>query len=131
MPSAWRDITASRNYWLSLARAVTEARETERIVADVGAEPGRLWWSSLLPILSTPHGSLIAVDCAEPHAPTSTVYYLEWEGGIWPKARSLGQMVGWWIEAVDIGAYDFDRAEGRWISDWDRLTTDQKASQLV
>lgn len=128
---AERRITASANECLSLSEAVLESERTQRIAEQTERPLGRLWWPSLLPLLSTPHGSLIAIDCAMPHETASTVYYLEWEGGILPKAQSLGEMVGWWIEAVESGAYGFDQAQARWIFDWDRLTADQRASQLV
>ncbi len=129
--AAHHEFTATGKQLLRLAQAVDRAEETARIVRDAGTPPGRLWWPTLLPVASTPHGALIVVDRAEPHAPVSTVYNLEFEGGILPRARSLGEMVTWWIEAVDCGAYDFDAATGRWIWNRDRLTTEQRARVVV
>ena len=38
-----------------------------------------------------------------------------------PRAASLGQLVEWWIEAMDTGAHVYDARRGRWDVDPDRL----------
>ncbi|HEX8105927.1 MAG TPA: hypothetical protein VF533_25140 [Solirubrobacteraceae bacterium] len=128
---AEREITASRSFPLALEQAVAEAARSERILRDTRLGQEDVWWPGLLPVLSAPHGALVAVDCAAPATPTSIVYSVDWERGTLPKAASLGQVVTWWIDAVDTGAYGFDATAGTWTYDWERLTPAQKASTLV
>lgn len=48
-----------------------------------------------------------------------------------PRARSLGELVSWWIEAIDSGAWTYrDRVAG-WAVDWDRLRPELVRSWLV
>jgi hypothetical protein len=49
---------------------------------------------------------------------------IDWEAGDdfgAPGAASFGEMVGWWIEAIDDGVWSWSEGDGRWLLDYERL----------
>ncbi|HST56322.1 MAG TPA: hypothetical protein VLJ42_10595 [Solirubrobacteraceae bacterium] len=65
----------------------------------------------------------IAIDCSVPFGSPTPVRLLDWHFEDFPqvKASSLGEVVKWWIEALDKGVWRYDETDGRWESDWDLL----------
>lgn len=63
----------------------------------------------------------ITIDRSVPEGSPSPVYFAESHGRnpdvefAAPKARSMGEMVGWWIDAFDDGAWAYDRAADHWL----------------
>jgi cell wall assembly regulator SMI1 len=48
-----------------------------------------------------------------------------------PRTRSLGDLVSWWIEAMDIGAWTYVGGREGWEVDWERLSPEMRRSALV
>jgi len=98
--------------------------------------PADYWWEpAWLPLLKTQHGALIACDCTAPEVWGTPILYVDWgafgDAVRRRRARSIGEMVTWWIEAFDQGAVRYVAAEGRWEHHWERLGPEQQRSQLV
>ena len=75
---------------------------------------------------------MAAIDGADAEGPVSPVYYRdhsEFEPD--PNCPSIGQMVLWWIEALDRGASCFDSAAGRWRRREELVPLEQDLSRLV
>lgn len=140
--------------YIPLAEAITLAREGHEIAEKVArgqtgipAEP-RYWWDpSWLPITPVSRGSIV-LDCAvEPEEPSPirridhtdlvlthprTIDEANRVGGFrTPKARSFRELVQWWIEAFDVGAYRYDKGADRWIYEPERLRKQLFRSALV
>jgi hypothetical protein len=48
-----------------------------------------------------------------------------------PRTESLGQLVEWWLEAVESGAWRWDRVREQWQQDSDLLNEDYRKSGLT
>jgi hypothetical protein len=46
-------------------------------------------------------------------------------------AASFGEMVTWWIEALDDGSWRYDREAGRWDYNWELVDTERQLGGLV
>lgn len=97
--------------------AVEHARMRRQIAFDV--EPGRVelvWPPSLLPLLE---GGNVALDCSgPPHAPTP-VWRTDPRAFDRPEvgARSLGELVDWWLETLRTGGWRWSTVRGHWLVD--------------
>jgi hypothetical protein len=83
-------------------------------------DPEWLWRSEWFPL--TQLGG-IAIDCSVPFGSPTPVRLLDWhfEDFQQVKASSLGEVVTWWIEALDQGVWRYEEKDGRWECDWDLL----------
>jgi hypothetical protein len=99
-----------------LQRAVEEAQQRRRLALEAAGENAErwLWRWAWLPLADNLHGGAIVVDGrTSRHTPATPVYNIEPELGTredHPRAASLGQMVRWWIEAMDQHLIDYDSA---------------------
>jgi len=70
-----------------------------------------------LPFAANVGGAVAAFDCADPNAATTAIHVVDWhrmrpDESASPVAPSLGQVVRWWIEAFDGGAYYYGEPQG-------------------
>lgn len=75
----------------------------------------------------------IVCDCSRPEQPMAPVLLLDGmdeEAGR-PRTRSLGQLVTWWIEAMDAGAWRYRGVRAGWHVEPNLLTPEQQRSWLV
>jgi hypothetical protein len=96
------------------------------------ANPDDRWSASWLPI--TGPQSPIAIDCSHPELPVTPVrsINLQYVGeSKVVSAASLGQMVTWWIGAIDSGAWQWDSARHEWRVEPRLLDPDFKMSALA
>jgi hypothetical protein len=126
--------------FFSLQRATQEARERRGLALDVAngdvAEAERILWSSAwLPLAGNYHGGVMFVDSrAQSDPPRTPVHYTEPQMGtqVPPPAPSLGQVITWWIEAIDDGICEYDPVGDRWRYDVDkRDQVDQRADRAA
>jgi hypothetical protein len=120
-----------------LARAVEEAleqRDRAREIAGDNAD-AFLWRWAWLPLADNFHGGAIVVDGrTSPEAAATPVFYTEPEVGTGdgtPRAPSLGQMVQWWIDAMDAGLIDYDATAGAWRYEADAIDPALERTRLV
>jgi len=106
-------------------------REIAADLAEHGLDPDEMWPMHLFPIL---HLGDIACDCSvADHAP-SPIFDADYHHTLGPpqvRARSFGEMVEWWIEALNDGAWRYDPERGTWIKHLHLLDPDRERSGLV
>jgi hypothetical protein len=124
---------------LTLSEAVAVYREYRQTVQELVepdipalANPDDRWHPSWLPIIGPQLP--IVIDCAEGSVRTTPVrrinlQYVEESQEI--GARSIRQMVRWWIGAIDFGAWQWDKSEQEWAVDAYRLDREFKLSGLA
>jgi hypothetical protein len=108
--------------------AAAFAPNTERATADWWWQPG---W---LPITTNGAGTTIACDCSVSKGEPSPMHAVNWgarENFYEPSASSFGQMVKWWIDALDTKAWGYMPDEARWFYDWKRVDPERQLSGLV
>jgi hypothetical protein len=74
-----------------------------------------LWDPSWFPLIGG--GQPVAVDCSIPDGAPTPVRYVDWERveDYWmPHTQSLGEMIGWWMDALDSGIWYWDRSRLTW-----------------
>jgi cell wall assembly regulator SMI1 len=113
--------------FLTLGDAVQEYRSSRRVAeyaARTEDEADHLWHPSWFPITNTGYGAVIACDCSVAEGAPTPIRAVHWghnEESDVPVAESFGQMVGWWIDAIERGAWRYDMSLGRWEIDRQRL----------
>ncbi|HEY2216591.1 MAG TPA: hypothetical protein VGH21_03785 [Solirubrobacteraceae bacterium] len=148
----WRDGTyPGRPAWvfgpgrgcLSLSRAVEMHRRSRASAHEFASEPGLvgprsdpdfMWRPGWLPILSD--GQLkTAIDCDVAEGDPSPVSFVDFvtqpEEYAQEKARSFGELIGWWCLALECGAWRWDAERLQWRADAARLPADLQGSSLV
>jgi cell wall assembly regulator SMI1 len=136
-----REIGRSLRF-LSLAEAVAQARTSIKLAEQTAAsfsgepntgDPGYWWWRSWLPI-SPQSGGPIVLDCGMRGEQTSPIRRIDWgaDEQFWePKARSFGELVSWWIDAFDRGAWRYDHGAKQWEYNHQLLPEPLLRSRLV
>jgi hypothetical protein len=124
--------------YLTLAAAVELYAEMRRIANEV-AGPGEplsqdeLWDPSWFPVTKAYNGGIVACDCSAPSAARTPIRAVHWKNGVVGeiRARSFGEMVSWWIDALDRGAWCYDLETGNWLYDWEQLDRERELTDLV
>ncbi len=85
------------------------------------------WWDpSWLPITESGNGTVVTCDCSvgpgDP-TPVRAIFWGDMSEARTPATRSFGQLVEWWIDALDAGAWHYDEAIGRWHYSYERVPT--------
>lgn len=123
--------------FFSLRRAVKEALEQRQRALDIAGDQAEefLWRRAWLPLADNFHGGVIVVDGRlSPETAPTPVYYTEPEVGardVTPRAPSLGQMVRWWIRAMDARLIDYDALAGKWRYEADSIDPSLERTRLV
>jgi len=124
--------------YLSLEEAAAWYDEMRGVAADVSAAAGNQrsdWWEdSWFPITKNMGGGTIACDCAVPQGAVTPIRMVDWarnERFRDPVVSSLGEVVEWWIEALDGGAWRYDAREARWQNRYDLHEPARELTGLV
>jgi hypothetical protein len=140
-----RSVGPGREY-LEPLEAVQVYRQTRSIAEELAADAAEFapntdrasvdwWWNpSWLPITFNGAGTTIACDCSVADGEPSPMHALNWsvpDNFHEPGSASFGQMVTWWIEALDSGAWRYDPEAARWRYDWQLVEPDKQLSGLV
>jgi cell wall assembly regulator SMI1 len=118
--------------FLPLVDAVTRREMIKGVLRDaVGEQIGPGWKQTWLPLNSSKYS--VVIDCQVAFEDPVPVYSFSFEFGATrePGCRSIGELVTIWIGAIDRGAWSFNRAEGRWEYDWERLDPDVESIRLA
>lgn len=108
--------------FLTLEETVEICRSRRKIAEDVVPDrPEDEWRPAWFPLAR--HGNL-AFDCGVPPGSPSPV----WNTDPWVNddigtqvAASIGEVVGWWLEALDQGAWEYDARSEQWRRHFDVL----------
>jgi hypothetical protein len=122
---------------ITLEEAVETYRESRRIAEkSAHAWPDEdsdfIWNPMWFPIKGVELP--VAIDCSVSETDPTPVLFVDWQaidGFFEPKAASIAEMVGWWIDAIDAGAWEWDASQSRWLSHYDRLDPKLRASPLM
>jgi hypothetical protein len=118
--------------FLGAKRAAEDSRWVRNDAEEVWPEdPDRLWRKTWLAI--DPLGR-IACDCAgEADAPVPIVkgdpHLVSEVGDV--AARSFGEMVGWWIEALETGAWIYELEQERWERNPELISLERDLTRLI
>jgi cell wall assembly regulator SMI1 len=122
-----RDMGGPVFRFLTLADAVQEyhsSRQVAESAARTKDEADHLWHPTWFPITNTGYSAVIACDCSVAEGAPTPIRAVQWgynEESDVPVAESFGQMVAWWIDAIELGAWRYDTGLGRWEIDPQRL----------
>jgi hypothetical protein len=111
-------------YLLSLERAVASYHENRRLAEErvEGCNPDRWWNPEWLPLLSPDNGTTIGCDCSVARGRPSPLYVVWWKlpdyDGAQLSTGSMGQMIEWWMDAIESGIWRYDPAATLWTRDY-------------
>ncbi len=112
MSSTW-----SREWWQTMmAEAAMMATQGDL------ADPDFWWQEGWVPLLSNSVGGTLVADCRLGPAGLTPIRLVDWhhEERLPPATHSLGQLVEWWIEAIELGIWTWDKDRGKWVrARWD------------
>jgi cell wall assembly regulator SMI1 len=88
------------------------------------ADPEYWWRASWIPLFNDGTADLVG-DCELGEPGVAPIRRIEWGPDLGetarPRTNSFGQLVEWWIEAVELGLWTYDRNRTRWTSvPWDK-----------
>jgi hypothetical protein len=122
--------------FLPLGEAVELYRSLRTVILEdhlAGAfepDPEGWWARAWFPV--TERSGPIVCDCSVPEGEVTPIRILDWGALIKqvkiPRARSLGEVVGWWIEAFDVGAWGYTK---QWVYEPELLREELEDSWLV
>jgi hypothetical protein len=118
--------------FLGTERAIKISRECRDDAEDIAPEnPDSLWRRDWLAIAS--HGK-VACDCGvEADAPVPILnvdyHHTDVPGSL--SARSFGEMVRWWIEALEVGAWIYEPEHDWWERREELVPPEREAAGLV
>jgi hypothetical protein len=121
--SPYGGLIAPGCYLVSLERAVADRAENRALAEEREPSNPDHWWDPLgCRSCRRPNGTTIGCACsvAEGSRARSTAVWWAHPDDDAPRrtAGSLGQMVVWWLEAIDTGVLGYDRGARRWTRDW-------------
>lgn len=112
--------TRSRKSWQRMLVEAAEAATDEPEGTEAASRD--YWWQEAwVPLFSDGAGDIVA-DCKLDSAGATPIRRIEWgydDGPSPPATDSLGQLIEWWIEAIDNGLWTFDRDRGVWLPSHD------------
>jgi cell wall assembly regulator SMI1 len=118
---------------LPLAEAV-ESYENQRAFAlETFPEDPDSWWAPTWFPISHGEPGILVCDGAtsDDAAPVRVINYHDIDDFREVRARSLGEMVTWWIEAIDHGGWTYNAERQTWDRDPPGLETEREATGLV
>jgi cell wall assembly regulator SMI1 len=130
-----RDVAAEigpRMAFLPLADAVSECRRIRALLMEVsGGEGDPDWKWSWLPMNADKRP--LVFDCGvefDAPVPVRSFFFEDPAAGA-EGARSIGELVTIWLEAIDCGAWAYERQRNRWTYDWTKLDPDVEMRRLT
>jgi cell wall assembly regulator SMI1 len=120
--------------FLSLEESVEETRRQRAVPAhDAVASREKWWWPSWLAL--TPSNGSIVCDCAVGPGQPTPIRFVWWGStaaeNAEVKARSLGELATWWIEAFDVGAWTYHPESVGWDPRPERLRPELRSKGLI
>ena len=144
----WRngeEDAAERRLWrpydrgLSLDAAIAQYHQS-RLVAKNSAEKwddkeqDDIWHPAWFPLVKGDGAPVTVIDCSVPQGEPTPITFHDWESlhtPTFPSARSLGEMIGWWIDALARGAWVFDAATGKWAENVELMAEEYRFNSLM
>jgi hypothetical protein len=130
-----REIGPDRQFY-PLEEAVTRHRRHYEMLEGIdGLDPDYMWPTGRIFVTSTSN-SVVSCDCTVEDGRPSPIYCQfthDWDpdGIEQQKTASFGELVTWWIEALDQGAWSFNPGKGNWDYDWEILDPARELTGLL
>ncbi len=126
--------TYSRAHWQKMLRMAGDAARRGPEGSAL-AEPDYWWRPSWVPLASDGSGYIVA-DCDLGDPGVAPIRRIEWGPDLdvtaSPRTESFGQLVEWWIEALELGLWTYDRETKKWASaPWDRQLSDRYQGLII
>jgi hypothetical protein len=120
--------------YMPLRDAVKDYLMDREIFAEIEGDPEPFRPAAYFPITRT--SGPVLCDCSVAEGAPSPIYYTHTYGEPLeelerPAARSFGEMVGWWIDALNDGAWLWNPASGRWSYFLEKLDPARELTGLV
>lgn len=115
---------------LNMAAKWYPERREIALDTDMG-DADEFWSPTWFPIAQLGN---VACECDVEDGAPSPILDVDYHHGDVPgavAARSFGEMVSWWIEAIDSGWWRFDQTAQRWQRDLDRLPLERGRTGLI
>lgn len=116
--------TKSREWWQTMmAEAASMAANANMPDGTELADPGHWWQETWVPLAGNAAGGEQVADCGLGPSGVTPIRLVDWhhEDRLPPATNSLGQLVEWWIEAIELGIWTFDKDRGMWVRAlWER-----------
>lgn len=110
--------TRSRAKW-QRSMEMAKKMAADALEGTALADPDYWWRASWVPLFSDGSGYLVG-DCDLGGLDVAPIRRIEWGPGLDESARprtdSFGQLVEWWIEAIEAGMWTFDHEAGMWVA---------------
>lgn len=130
----WHDGVAVEHYGNDPQREIAvKAAGSGGYPPDWG-DPDYWWHPQWFPITESISGSTVACDCSVRPGEPTPIRAVSWgtkEDSDVPVARSFGEMVEWWLEAFDTGAWRYDRTQQTWVYSWELLAAGRRLKRVV
>jgi cell wall assembly regulator SMI1 len=115
--------TRAREWWQRMMVEATDAAADGPEGTPL-ADPRHWWREAWVPLFNDGTGDLVA-DCEIGPAGVTPIRRIEWglddDPPPPPATDSLGQLVEWWIEAIELAIWAWDNDRGMWVRAlWDR-----------
>lgn len=125
---------------LSLDEAVQRWRMRRQVAIDCAegeddrwGDPDFYWRPEWFPVAS--RGADVVCDCSVPDGAITPLRVIDShadpEASAIVEASSFGEMVTWWIEALEANAYRYDHQAALWRRDDSLITDDRLSTRLV
>ena len=119
---------------ISLADSVEQTRKQRDTLAHDGFLPPEEWWAPSWFALTPSNGSLVC-DCSVAPGEVTPIRIVRWDdqpdGHAKIRTRSLGELVSWFIEAFDCGAWCYRAGTVGWDPNPDVLRWELRTSGVL
>jgi cell wall assembly regulator SMI1 len=130
LPGPWHEA-------MSIEDAIEHYQQCRQVAINTAGDwphndPDLIWSPSWLPIIKTTQP--VAVDCSVPEDTPTPVLHIDWsdlEHSRRPRACSIGEMVSWWIAALENDAWYWDEQDKWWRTRRERLAPELRTNPLV
>ncbi len=118
--------------FLGAEEALKVTRESQELAREIDPDEPEVYWGSTW--LAIGNDGRVACDLAvNPDAPVPVLdvdyHKVAQPGAI--VAKSLGEMVAWWIEALETGAWHYDDGHDRWERTYELVPPERDQTGLV
>ena len=118
--------------FMNSQRSITATQERREMAKEIDSDEPETYWGSTWLALGT--SGVVSCQCAvESNAPVP-VLDVDYHKAAYPGAvvcHSLGEMVRWWIEALESGAWRYDKAQNYWERTYELIPPERDQSGLV
>jgi cell wall assembly regulator SMI1 len=118
--------------FLGAEEALRVTRESRELAHEIDAVKPEVYWGRTW--LAIGSDGRVACDIAIRSDAIVSILDVDYHKADRPGAvvaRSFGEMVRWWIQALEAGAWRFDEEDGRWVRTYELIPPERDQTGLV